>query len=236
MPAFEDASFEVMPTPAGTSPIQFFVGGQWQVLYPLSAWFQLRMFTLLPAPTLTPGVECGQEGTVSIPAVTGVVYSQSRAGNRVSVTAVADTGYIIPVGATTTWTFDVSPRACSVTPVAPTLAAADACGEEGTVSIPTVTGVGYSQSRAGNTLTVRATADMGYAIPADATTTWPLDISPTPCPTLAAAIPADGKLASTGTGNLSTPLIGAVILILLGTAAALLHRRQVRTTRPSKDH
>jgi hypothetical protein len=235
MPAFEDASFEVMPTPAGTSPIQFFVGGQWRVLYPLSAWFQLRMFTLLPAPTLAPGVECRQEGTVNIPTVTGVVYSRSRAGSTVAVTAVADTGYIIPVGPTTSWTFDLSPRACSVTPVAPTLAAADACGGEGTFSIPTVTGVGYSQSRTGNTVTVGATADIGYAIPTDATTTWSLDISPTPCPTPAAAIPADGNLASTGTGNLSPPLIGAVILILLGTAAALLHRRHVWTARPSKD-
>lgn len=53
------------------------------------------------APTVVPAETCGVEGTVSIPVVEGVLYSQTQVGTLVTVTATAKAGYVITPGATT---------------------------------------------------------------------------------------------------------------------------------------
>ncbi|GAB2566523.1 Ig-like domain-containing protein [Leucobacter ruminantium] len=182
------------------------------------------------APTLDESEECGVEGTVVIPEVEGVVYSQSRDGNIVTVTAAPAEGYVFAKEATAEWTFDVSAEACPpfANPVAPTLDESEECGVEGTVVIPEVEGVVYSQSRDGNIVTVTAAPAEGYVFAKDATAEWTFDVSAEACP--APPAPAEPVLdvkkgAVTGdplaaTGASAPLLAGGIALLLLAAGAA----------------
>lgn len=54
-------------------------------------------------PELDPSDVCGVGGTVSLPQTRGVLYSQTREGQTVTVVATAVTGYSLEEGATTEW-------------------------------------------------------------------------------------------------------------------------------------
>lgn len=130
------------------------------------------------APTVAVSTVCDVEGVVSTPTTTGIDYAQTRVGNTVTVTATAQTGYAIAAGATTSWTFDVTPATKCATPIAPTVAAATDCNIPGSVVIPTAEGVVYLETPQGNTVTVTAVATEGYGFAPGTTTEWTLDIGP----------------------------------------------------------
>jgi hypothetical protein len=107
-----------------------------------------------------------------------------------------------------------APVPTEVTPTAPSLAPAAACGQEGTVQIVPTPGVEFTQSRTGTTVTVTASAQRGFVIPANVTTSWSFDVAPVPCPctpTATLAPPEDAallRLAFEGTA-LTTSLDGS---------------------------
>ncbi|WP_344344622.1 hypothetical protein [Agrococcus versicolor] len=80
-----------------------------------------------PAPAaaaivVTPGiptttVQCAAEPTLQVPTTTGVVYSQTRTGSSVTVTAAAAPGYALLAGAVTSWTYDLTPTTRAPWPV-----------------------------------------------------------------------------------------------------------------------
>lgn len=67
------------------------------------------------APTLA-AAACGVEPAVVLPNTLGVVYSQSRAGDTVTITAVAAPEYVLAEDALTTWTLSVAAEACQCVP------------------------------------------------------------------------------------------------------------------------
>ncbi|QCR20392.1 LPXTG cell wall anchor domain-containing protein [Agrococcus sp. SGAir0287] len=80
-----------------------------------------------PAPAaaaivVTPGIptttaQCAAEPSLQVPTTQGVVYSQARTGNSVTVTATAAPGYAILAGAVTSWTYDLTPTTRAPWPV-----------------------------------------------------------------------------------------------------------------------
>jgi hypothetical protein len=76
------------------------------------------------------------------------------------------------VDVTVTYTFET---ATAVTPTAPSLST-PGCGEAATVVLPTTKGVDYSKKTDGDTVTVTATAQDGYALADGATSSWTLTI------------------------------------------------------------
>lgn len=146
------------------------------------------------APTLVPAEQCGVEGTVSIPEVTGVVYTASTTGRVVTVTATAADGYVLAEGSESSWEIElpeIVPCPEVVTPLAPELLAADECGVEGTVTIPSVEGVIYVEARDGNTVTITATAAEGYVLAEGSETEWVIEIPEVvPCPTVVETVVA----------------------------------------------
>ncbi|UOQ61035.1 hypothetical protein MUN76_03400 [Leucobacter rhizosphaerae] len=73
-----------------------------------------------------------------------------------------------------------TPDSVIVSPAAPALSDV-ACGVEPAVLIPEMDGVAYGQTRAGNIVTVTATAEPGFVLAEGAVATWPLDVTPQPC-------------------------------------------------------
>jgi hypothetical protein len=72
---------------------------------------------------VTPGIptttaQCAAEPTLQVPTTTGVVYSQTRTGSSVTVTATAAPGYALLAGAVTSWTYDLTPSVRVPWPVA----------------------------------------------------------------------------------------------------------------------
>ncbi|MBX3196294.1 MAG: hypothetical protein KF727_14500 [Microbacteriaceae bacterium] len=73
----------------------------------------LRALVTPLAPGLDPAAGCGVEPEVVVPSVEGVVYSQTRSGEVVSVTAAAAAGYVLPDGEWE-WEFTVTADPCIV--------------------------------------------------------------------------------------------------------------------------
>ena len=80
-----------------------------------------------PAPSaatvVTPGIptattQCFVEPTVQIPTTQGVVYSQTRTDDTLTVTAAAAPGYALLAGAVTSWSFDLTQRLAAPAPIA----------------------------------------------------------------------------------------------------------------------
>ncbi len=134
-------------------------------------------------PRVTPGVPTQVDDKVTIPTTTGVDYKvdgEIVTGEitlddleSITVTAVAQTGYVIADGAETSWNFTFAlPR---VTPTEPTQV-----GD--TVTVPTTVGVDYQVNGVTVTgdqvladqqsITVTAVAQTGYVIKDDATVSW----------------------------------------------------------------
>ncbi|TDP92375.1 hypothetical protein EDF62_1582 [Leucobacter luti] len=137
------------------------------------------------APELIKSAECSVEDTVSTPQAEGVTYAQSREGNKVTVKATPLDGYVFADGATAEWTFEIPAAeqcpepAKEVTPVAPVLVPATACGVEGTIAVAETEGVSYAQTREGNKVTVKATALEGYVFAEGVASEWTVEIPAT---------------------------------------------------------
>ena len=71
------------------------------------------------APTLDLSQLCGEEATIVIPEVEGVVYEQSRDGASVTVTASVEDGYVFAEGAVTEWVLTI-PKVEPCPPTEPT--------------------------------------------------------------------------------------------------------------------
>lgn len=137
------------------------------------------------APTMVLSTECGVGATITIPTQTGVTYINDNPGQTVgtiTIRAEATAGYVIPGGTVNGWQFDlpaIVPCDEVVTPLAPTVIPSNECGVGATVSIPTVTGVTYTNSdpaAVSDTVTITATANNGYVFTAGAVTSWVLDL------------------------------------------------------------
>ncbi|KIA73413.1 hypothetical protein ANMWB30_23400 [Arthrobacter sp. MWB30] len=151
--------------------------------------------TVTPAtPVLVPASECGIEATVLVPETNGVSYTQTRSGNTVSITAAANSGFVLTDGAVTSWTIEIpaiEPCDIRVTPAAPSVKAAEACGTEDAVVVPDTEGVVYTQTRDGQQVTVKATVKDGFVLADGAIASWVFDlkkaedcvVTPTPTPT-----------------------------------------------------
>ncbi|TDP92396.1 hypothetical protein EDF62_1603 [Leucobacter luti] len=196
--------------------------------------------TPLP-PTLVPGETCDIEGSVDIPTMDGVTYSQTRSGDTITVTAVTDAGMEISEGAAHKWTFNVSavpcaePDATKVKATSPTLAASDTCDVESSVSIPSTPGVAYEESRAGDTVTVRASAANGYQMDPESEVEWSFVVTPkASCDPQAStpdavntAQPTESvpELARTGTSMKAAAGFG-VAIIAAGLLLSMISRRR----------
>jgi hypothetical protein len=126
------------------------------------------------APTVTPVAECGVDGSVVLPTTTGVVY-ELTSGNGLygtyTVTATPADGYKFDGAQSVEFSGDLGAQTFAsdcypvVTPVAPTVTPVAECGVDGSVVLPTTTGVVYELT-SGNglygTYTVTATPADGY--------------------------------------------------------------------------
>ena len=56
---------------------------------------------------------CNAESVVVIPEMTGVIYTTTRDGSTVTVTATAADGYVLAPDAVVSWTFDVTALTCT---------------------------------------------------------------------------------------------------------------------------
>lgn len=236
----ENASFQFFAN--GGYKVYASAGGQWgdhgntgHMIYTTTL---STLFAEPTEPTLNPDPTCSTESTITLPQVEGVVYTEQRSGTTVTVTATAAAGFELAPGSETEWQFDVSTDACSpgigkpspgtvVTPEAPTLVAAPVCGVESTVSLPTTTGVIYTESRTGDTITVTATAADGYQLEIGAPTEWILPLTSNACITDDGSTPGDTATNGTspdGTVNDAAPLAatGQAPGLMFAGAAALL--------------
>jgi hypothetical protein len=145
------------------------------------------------APTWTEVCGLTDNDTVTVPADTAeVAYTSSGWVNGTwTVTVAAKPGYVLPAGATTTWTFTDKHAPCAITtaPAAPTVT--DKCGvaDNDEVVLPSDTDQ-YSYASTGwvdGKLVVTATAKDGWSFPADMTHVWTFTDAHTPC---VAAMPA----------------------------------------------
>lgn len=128
---------------------------------------------------------CSADGKLTIPSKTGVVYSQNPSGTgpgTYTVTAAAASGYILD--GTKSWTLTVQPKLTgsqcdvSVTPAAPGKNP-PTCQADGTVKVPTTTGVTYTVTDLGTRqFKVVATPKAGYKFPGGATTEWTITVDP----------------------------------------------------------
>ncbi|MDA3146459.1 hypothetical protein JSO19_03595 [Leucobacter sp. UCMA 4100] len=77
--------------------------------------FTSQLVTRFVAPTepaLKRASACGVEARVSLPNDEGVIYSETRDGDVITVTAAAAEGYFLEAGATTEWQFTVTAETC----------------------------------------------------------------------------------------------------------------------------
>ncbi|WP_205881293.1 hypothetical protein [Leucobacter viscericola] len=96
------------------------------------------------------------------------------------------------------------PEPQAVTPAAPTLTPATACGVEPTVTVPEIDGVEYTQQRTDNTVKITAQATGDYVIAQGSETEWSFDVTAEACteepaqpkPTEPTEPPADPKPVS----------------------------------------
>jgi hypothetical protein len=144
---------------------------------------------------------CGVRNDVYvIPATTGVDYQvggvtqtdgNHNGSGSVTVTAVAQTGYSLT--GTTSWSHTFTDVPCVQTVTPAPVSATDVCGvDNDTYFIPTVAGVTYEDAQnhvlpagtnhytGGNTFTVHAVANQGYAL--TGTTSWNLVFTNEACP------------------------------------------------------
>jgi len=112
-------------------------------------------------------------------------WSSTRDGNVITVTATAKAGYVFKPGSTFSWTFTVNDDACPpvVVPVGGEPTFADTCGVDNEeLSVPSDTDfVDWNDSRAGDVITVTATAKDGYAFEPGAKTVWTFTVNDGDC-------------------------------------------------------
>lgn len=211
--------------------------GSWEVhatgrlftsLWMATAPAQLQSVTP-QAPRVDPAAQCGVAGTVTLPEQEGVSFARVDSAGSVTVTAVAEEGFVFPEDAVASWTIPLPVLDCPVvvTPSAPTIVAAT-CQAPRTVSLPEQRGVTFAIGAHEGAAAVLATADEGYVLSEGAVATWPLGSERLDC-----GAPGDGtttgagspksespRLAATGAeGSLAAP--GAAALALLGGALLL---------------
>ncbi|WP_377464581.1 collagen-binding domain-containing protein [Populibacterium corticicola] len=142
------------------------------------------------APTVTTG--CGSSFDVILPTTTGVVYSKSRSGNKITVTATPASGYRFPAGVTSSWEFTVKDCDDSGNPNNPDPnnpdnvgekvvklvkpVANDRCGSEYDATLPKTEGVQYTKERSGDKIIVTATPEDGYVFEDGARAEWTFTI------------------------------------------------------------
>lgn len=140
------------------------------------------------APTVTPAATCGVPGTVNIPTVEGVVYTNHNPGvteGNVRITAAADFGYTLDPTSDTEWNLtlpdivDCEEPLIEVSPIAPTVSVSTVCDVPSTVTIPTVTGVVYTnhdETATSGPVRVTAAPATGYTFPEGTQTEWTLEV------------------------------------------------------------
>jgi hypothetical protein len=131
---------------------------------------------------------CGAANdTYTVPTTTGVSYSDTAgshaASGSVTITATANSGFVVDGTASWSHTFNVDPCPIHVTPSSVTFN--DVCGTANdTYNVPTTTGVNYSATAGSHTasglVTVTASAQNGYIL--DGTTNWSHTFTNEACP------------------------------------------------------
>ena len=160
-------------------------------------------FTNVPCPVTLNGAPtfadfCGDGNELlTVPADTDSTDWQSvREGDTITVTATPKPGYVFTGDPQTTWTFVVNDQPCppGVVPVGGVPTFSDVCGpdnEQLTVPADTET-VDWASVRAGDTITVTATARPGNTFEQGAQTEWEFVVRDADCvePSLAGTLAA----------------------------------------------
>lgn len=206
--------------------------------------------TVIPAEVTFVNPSCEANGSYTIPTKTGVKYYNGAdlvtagtypitSNTTLTITAVADEGYVIDVEADSKWTHTFTfptveqcvQGATSVTPTAVTFTA-PTCTVQGFYTVPTTTGVKYyvddkvvtagNHSVAnGTTIKVTAIADLDYEIKAGATNQWTYTFTaPTNCGgqgqvlgTTITTLPVTSGDSSIATVTILSILAGIVVII-----------------------
>ena len=66
----------------------------------------------------TAAAQCGLAPAIAIPTQEGVDYAEAQEGSTLTVTATPQPGFVLAMGATSTWTFDLTPTTVAEMPVA----------------------------------------------------------------------------------------------------------------------
>ncbi|NYI40267.1 hypothetical protein [Demequina lutea] len=167
---------------------------------------------------------CGPDNDViNIPTTTGVTYSDTGwvSGSR-TITAHAASGYTLT--GTSSWTFNDAATVCPVVTPEPPTVVAQCLPNNDTVTIPTTTGVTYSDTGwSGGTRTITAAAASGYTL--TGTSTWTFtDVPSVGCPPITVFSGPD--LAFTGTPDYTGGLVALAIFLI--ASGAVLAVRKVR--------
>lgn len=138
-----------------------------------------------------PAIEdlCGIANDRIVPPVQteGITWTISPVvDGKATATATALDGYEFPLGKTSkTWTFEFEDDLCLITGLVPPTPV-DQCETDGDrIELPAIDHVTWQlvgDPTKGETVTVSAKADEGYAFPQHATTTWTFDFTDEPCP------------------------------------------------------
>lgn len=105
------------PQPAGIVPWIEEEGEWFGYANSIYIAFKSELVTLFgetEEPTLVVSDVCDVEATVTLPESEGIVYTQEREGDVVTVTAVAADGYELAPDAVTSWEFNVAAEPCPV--------------------------------------------------------------------------------------------------------------------------
>lgn len=182
------------------------------------------------APVFNAAETCGVQGTVTIAETEGVVYTETREGDIVTVTASAVDGFALMPGAESSWEITIpaaEPCDVEVTPVAPVFNPAETCGVEGDVKIAETEGIVYTEAREGDVVTVTATAIDGYVLTEGAEVSWVFEIpAVTQCalePPVVETRPPSETPGIEGAGVVAgSPLAGTSNNLLVAGGAAMV--------------
>lgn len=172
-----------------------------------------------PPPPPTPTPICGADNdTVSLPSATGVSYSTAGwTNNSITITAATSDSTKYTLTGTTSWTFTDAATACpvtviTVTPPPPTVV--PSCGPNNdTVTIPTATGVTYSNTGwTNNSLTITATTSDSTKYKLTGDTSWTFTDTDTSCTvTAVAASVVDPPVCGPNNDVISVPTTEGVV-------------------------